>query len=47
MPQAFDTCVSSGGKVITKKISATKYIHVCYKDGKSYSGEVKTIKSKK
>lgn len=46
MPQAFDDCVSSGGKVITKKLSSTKYMHICYKDGKSYAGEVKKVKKK-
>ena len=46
MPQSFDNCVSKGGKVITKKITPSKYIHVCYLNGKSYSGEVKKVKDK-
>ncbi len=46
MPQAFDQCVSSGGRVRTKKLSPSKYMHVCFKDGKSYAGEVKKVKKK-
>ena len=46
MPEAFERCVSSGGKVRTKKLSGGKYIHICFKDGKSYSGEVKLRKKK-
>lgn len=47
MPQDFENCVLNGGKVITKKISKDKYIHICYdKDGKAHSGEVKTKKTK-
>ena len=42
MPQEFDKCRSSGGRVRTKKLSNGKYIHICFKDGKSYAGEVKT-----
>ena len=44
MPKEFDQCVSSGGKVITKRVNATQYMHICYKGGKSYPGEVKTYK---
>lgn len=47
MPVPFDNCVSKGGKVITKKVSLSKYMHICYMDGKSYAGEVKTVKKKK
>jgi hypothetical protein len=41
MPKAFEDCVSGGGKVRTKKLGGGKYMHICFKDGKSYSGEVK------
>jgi len=41
MPKAFNKCVSSGGRVRTKKLPGGKYIHLCFKSGKSYSGEVK------
>lgn len=41
MPVDFDKCVSSGGKVRTKDLGGGKYIHICYKGGKSHSGEVK------
>jgi len=42
MPEPFDRCVREGGKVRTKDLGGNKYIHICIKDGKSYSGEVKT-----
>jgi putative hemolysin len=41
MPAAFEKCIASGGRVRTKKLSDGKYIHICFKDGKSYAGEVK------
>lgn len=41
MPKEFDDCVKRGGKVITKTIDDTKYMHICYIDGKSHAGEVK------
>jgi len=48
MPKAFDDCVKSGGRVRTKKLKNGKYIHICFKGGKSYAGEVKTkLKNKK
>ena len=48
IPAAFTKCINSGGKVITKVIDKKKgtYMHICYKDGKAYQGEVKTEKSK-
>ncbi len=45
MPQAFDDCVKSGGKVRTKSLPDGRYVLTCYKDGESYSGEVKQKKS--
>ena len=42
MPQLFDSCVANGGRVRTKKLSGGKYIHICFKNGKSFAGEVKT-----
>jgi len=45
MPQAFDDCVKNGGKVRTKKISGGRYMHICFLNGKSYAGEVKTAKT--
>ena len=41
MPEAFDRCVRLGGRVRTKKLSKGRYIHICYRHGKSYAGEVK------
>lgn len=48
IPAAFTKCVNSGGKVITKVVDKKKgtYMHICYKDGEAYQGEVKTKKSK-
>lgn len=42
MPEEFNKCVKSGGRVRTKTLSGGRYIHICYKDGESYSGEVKS-----
>jgi len=44
MPAGFDMCVKNGGRVRTKKLGSGKYMHICFKGGKSYSGEVKTYK---
>ena len=44
IPQDFDKCVSDGGRVRTVKPNAKTYVHVCYKGGKSHSGEVKHVK---
>ena len=42
MPKAFTDCIAAGGKVKTKTLKGGKYIHICFKDGKSVAGEVKT-----
>jgi len=47
MPKEFESCVARGGRVRTKKVGANKYIHICFIDGKSYAGEVKTTKKEK
>lgn len=44
MPAAFDKCVKRGGRVRTKSLKDDKYVHICYKDGKSYAGHVKVKK---
>jgi hypothetical protein len=46
VPAAFNKCVSGGGRVRTKKVSGNRYIHLCFKGGKSYAGEVKRKKGK-
>jgi len=46
MSKEFLSCVADGGKVRTKKIGKRKYMHICFLNGKSYTGEVKT-KAKK
>lgn len=47
MPQAFENCIAKGGKVITKTLSKRRYMKICYLEGKSYAGEVKTKNSYK
>jgi len=44
MPAAFDRCRSQGGRIRTKNISSTKYIHICFDKGGSHPGYVKTKK---
>ena len=46
MPKDFDVCVSGGGRVRTKKMGKNKYMHICFKDGKSHAGEMKTTGAK-
>jgi len=47
MSQQFESCVSGGGRVRTKKLSGGKFIHICFPKGggSSIAGEVKTAKS--
>ena len=47
MPKAFDACVKGGGRVKTKSLPKGKYLHICFKDGKSFAGEVKMKKDMK
>lgn len=49
MPADFEKCVKEGGRVRTVSgpnkdhgLKEDQYVHYCYKDGKSYRGEVKT-----
>ena len=42
MPEAFENCVRKGGRIRTKKLGNGKYMHICFLNGKSYAGEVKT-----
>lgn len=42
MPKLFNECIKNGGKVRTKDIGNGKYMHICFLNGKSYAGEVKT-----
>ena len=44
MPKDFERCVAQGGRIRTKNLGGGKYVHICFKDGKSYSGHVKTRK---
>ena len=47
MPKAFDRCYKKGGKIRTEKMSKKRYRHICILEGKTYLGEVKTLKTKK
>lgn len=42
MPAEFDTCVKGGGRVRTKSLKDGKYMRICFLNGKSFAGEVKT-----
>lgn len=44
MPQEFNKCVDQGGKVRTKSLNKTDYMHFCIINGKSYAGEVRKYK---
>ena len=45
MPKLFNSCVSSGGKVRTKRLSKGRYMRICFNGGKSFKGEVKKRKN--
>lgn len=47
MPASFEKCVREKGRVRTIKPNPSEYLHICYKDGKSYHGEVKKTKTGK
>ena len=47
MPAAFDKCVKSGGRVRTKELKGNKYIHICFKGGKSFAGYPKNKRGTK
>ena len=44
MPAGFEKCQKEGGRIRTKTLSDGRYMHICFKDGKSYAGEVKKKK---
>ncbi len=46
MPKAFEKAVREGARVRTKKLSGGRYMHIAFKGGKSYAGEVKHKKKK-
>lgn len=47
MPKPFEDCVKNGGRVRTKTLSGGRYMHICYLNGKSYTGEVKQRKGER
>jgi len=46
MSQKFLECVKNGGRTRTINLKPGKYMHVCFINGKSYSGEVHKTKEK-
>lgn len=40
MPVGFENCIKRGGRVRAKKLSGGRFIRICFKDGKSFPGEV-------
>ena len=47
MPADFERCIKEGGRVRRKTLSDGRYINICFKDGKSYAGEVHERKGEK
>jgi len=47
MPAPFTACVKSGGRVRTKSLPNNEYMRFCFKNGKSYAGEVHHAKMKR
>lgn len=47
MPANFEACVRRGGRVRTRKLGKGRYVHVCFADGQSWAGEVKTTEEHK
>ena len=53
MPEAFDNCVSQGGRVRrisgpNKRfgLSKNQYLNICFKEGEMFRGHLKTKKNK-
>lgn len=53
MPKGFENCLKQGGRVRTVSgpdkehgLKKGQHVRYCFKDGKSYRGEVKTKKGK-
>ena len=40
MPASFEKCIKDGGRVRTKILSGGRYMYICFKNGKSYAGEI-------
>jgi hypothetical protein len=48
MPADFTQCQKEGGKMRTKKVNASQYMHICIDSkGTTHEGEVKTKQGKK
>lgn len=46
-PKDFEECIAKGGRVRTITPKKGTYLHICYLNGKSYSGETKHAKKQK
>ena len=46
MPKEFTACQKSGGKIKTVVPKKGRFIHICFRGGKSFTGEVKHTKGK-
>ena len=44
MPESFERCVRENGRVKRKRVNKTQWMNVCFKNGKSYAGEVHQYK---
>jgi len=45
MPADFEKCRREGGRIRTKKLGGSRYMHICWdKSGKSHAGKVKHYK---
>ncbi len=44
MPKAFESCVESGGRVRTINPKKGTHFRLCFKDGKTFRGEIKRTK---
>lgn len=47
MPKEFVACVKAGGRVRTKKFKDGRYLQLCFKNGKSFAGEMKHSQAQK
>ncbi len=46
MPADFLKCIKDGGRVRTKTLSDNRFMRICFINGKSFDGEVKTKQAK-
>ncbi len=44
MPADFNACQKAGGRIRTITLKGGRHMRICYKDGKSFAGEVRQSK---